>query len=69
MGFWEALSPGRSDFKMDRFAEVFAQIGTGGEKVVEGIFEEIRRVSSAPAEDDLTVFAVTSHLSASGVRR
>jgi serine phosphatase RsbU (regulator of sigma subunit) len=58
-GVVEALAPDRSVFKMDKLAEVFSHQGSSVGQVVEGVFDEICRMSIEPAEDDLTVLAVT----------
>jgi serine phosphatase RsbU (regulator of sigma subunit) len=58
-GVVEALGPDRDVFKMDDLANVFRQQGSSAGNVVDGVFEEIGRVSPEPAEDDLTVLAVT----------
>ena len=58
-GVVEALGPDRNVFKMDKLAEVFRQQGSSASDVVQGVLEETGRVSPEPAEDDLTVLAVT----------
>jgi sigma-B regulation protein RsbU (phosphoserine phosphatase) len=68
-GVVEALGPDRNVFKMDRLAEILHQQGSGDGQLVEGIFEEIGRMATAPPEDDLTVLAVTWTPPHSGVRR
>ncbi len=67
-GVVEALDMDRSVFKMDRLAEVFSQTGTEVDEVVEGVFNEISRISAKPAGDDLTVLAVTWAPTPPGVR-
>jgi serine phosphatase RsbU (regulator of sigma subunit) len=67
-GVVEALDTDRNTFTMDRLAEVFSQNGTGAGEVVEGVFNEISRVSTDPAGDDLTVLAVTWSPAPVGVR-
>ena len=68
-GVVEALGPDRSFFNMERLAEIFGQEGSSASRLVEGIFEEIGRISSAPPEDDLTVLAVTWTPQGTGVRK
>ena len=58
-GVVEALGPDRNVFKMDKLPEVFRQQGSSASDVVQGVLEETGRVSPEPAEDDLTVLAVT----------
>ena len=58
-GAVEALGPDRDVFTMDTLAEVFRKQGSIVGEVVDGVFEEISRLSPGPAEDDLTVLAVT----------
>ena len=67
-GVVEALGPDRNVFKMDDLANVFRQQGSSAGNVVEGVFDEIGRVSPEPAEDDLTVLAVTWTPQPTGVR-
>jgi hypothetical protein len=58
----------RAPLSWERLAEVPAQIITGAKQVIEAIFEEIRRARPEPAEDDLTVLAVTWDPSALRIR-
>jgi serine phosphatase RsbU (regulator of sigma subunit) len=66
-GVVEALSRDRSEFKMEHLAEIFRGEACGAAQIVEGIFEEIGRISTAPPEDDLTVLALTWTPQAAGV--
>jgi len=68
-GVVEALGPDRNVFKMDKLAEIFRQKDFGASQLVEDVFEEIGRISSAPPEDDLTVLAVTWTPQGTGVRK
>jgi sigma-B regulation protein RsbU (phosphoserine phosphatase) len=67
-GVVEALGPDRNVFKMDKLADVFCRQGSSVGQVVEGVFEEIGRVSPEGAEDDLTVLVVTWTPQPTGVR-
>jgi sigma-B regulation protein RsbU (phosphoserine phosphatase) len=67
-GIMEALGPDRTVFTMEKLAEIFRQQGSGASQLVEDIFEVIGRISPAPAEDDLTVLAVTWTPQRTGVR-
>lgn len=58
-GVVEALSPDRNVFEMDVLAGVFRKQDSGFSEVVDGIFNAIGKISSQPAEDDLTVMAIT----------
>ena len=67
-GVVEALGPDRNIFKMDKLAEIFRQQSSSAGQVVEGVFAEIGRVLPEPAEDDLTVLAVTWTPQTTGVQ-
>jgi serine phosphatase RsbU (regulator of sigma subunit) len=68
-GVVEALGPDRNVFQMDKLADLFRQEGSGASQIVEDVFAEIGRISSAPPEDDLTVLAVTWTPQGTGVRK
>ena len=68
-GVVEALSPDRSVFQIEKLADIFRREASAAGQIVENIFEEIGRISSAPPEDDLTVLAVTWTPQGTGVRK
>ena len=68
-GVVEALGPDRTEFKMERLAQIFRGEASGANQLVEDIFERIGEISTGPPEDDLTVLAITWTPQRTGVPR
>lgn len=68
-GVVEALAPDRSEFKMERLAQIFREEASGASQLVEDMFERIGAITPGPPEDDLTVLAVTWTPQRAGVPR
>jgi serine phosphatase RsbU (regulator of sigma subunit) len=58
-GAGEGLGPHRTACKMENLAEIFLREDSGVGQLGEDVFEEIGRISPAPAQDELTVLAGT----------
>jgi sigma-B regulation protein RsbU (phosphoserine phosphatase) len=68
-GVVEALGPDRTEFKMERLAQIFREEASGASQLVEDMFERIGTITPGPPEDDLTVLAVTWTPQRGGVPR
>ncbi len=58
-GVIEALSDNHGPITFDKLAEVFCRVNPPGDRVVDAVFEEIRKHSRAPYEDDMTAVSLS----------